>query len=351
MFKQLLASLFVLSFLSFNVLAKNSDNPFAKKDVLNISKDTVWEIDKKAVQATKSTGDGKGAFYHLQFDNKQLKLTVTSDADGVSPKKFSQLEIKDIKIDGKQSPLFKWCLNNQERHKRFLQQGLKVKNGICTISGSSGTFVMRLNKDTLTSLQTGSSLSIMLKPFRTQLELNYDISDFKDMYMALNAKPAPVVAKPVPVVAAPAIAKTATAKPSKKCWAGAPPQYSNIKSIEYNCDDAAGKKDAEVQVTMLVNKEKEKEKKLAAEREKQRKLAEEKKQKELAAQLKQEELLQAEAAAIAASQAKQAELGGEITAKMVAVCEKYWDKGEHRCYCQKYIEYAPSSIQASSTCE
>ena len=345
MFKQLFASLLVLCLLSFNVLAKNSDDPFAKKGVLNIGKDVAWDIDKKAVQARKSAADGKGSFYHLQFDNKQLKLSISSDASGASPKKFNQLEIKEVKIDGNQVPIFKWCLNNQERHKRFLQQGLKVKNGVCIINGSTGSFVMRLNKDTLNSLQTGNRLSIMLKPFRTQLELNYDISDFKDMVLVLNAKPAPVV---VPVAVA---TKPAPTKSVRKCWAGAPPQYSKIKSVEYDCDDAMAKLDAETWVTKLVNKEKEKEKKLAAEKEKQRKLAEEKKQQELAAKLKQDELMQAEAAAIAASQAKQAEIGGEITAKMLKVCEKYWNKGEHRCYCQKYIEHAPKSIQESSTCE
>ena len=349
MFKQLFASLLVLCILSFNVLAKNSNDPFAKKDTLSIGKDVAWDIDKKAVQATKSMSDGKGSFYHLQFDNKQLTLSISSDASGASPKKFNQLEIKDVKIDGNQVPIFKWCLNNQERHKRFLQQGLKVKNGVCAIDGGAGSFVMRLNKDTLASLQAGSRLSMVLKPFRTQLELNYDISDFKDMVLVLNAKPAPVVAP----VAAPVAAtkKTAAPKPVRKCWAGVPPQYNKIKSVEYDCDDATAKLDAETWVTKLVNKEKEKEKKLAVEKEKQRKLAEEKKQKELAAKLKQEELIQAEAAAIAASEAKQAEIGGEITAKMLKVCEKYWSKGEHRCYCQKYIEHAPKSIQESSTCE
>jgi len=342
MFKQLFASLLILCLVSFNAVA--GDNPFAKKDTLNIGKDIAWELDKKAVLATKSSSDDKGAFYHLQFDNKQLKLIMSSDANGASPKKFSQLEIKDVRIDGKQSPLFKWCLNNQERHKRFLQQGLKVKKDVCIINGNAGAFIMRLNKDTLKSLQTGSRLLIMLKPFRTQLELNYDISDFKDMYLALNAKPAPVAA-------APAVAKTATIKPGRKCWAGAPPQYSTIKSVEYDCDDATSKLGAEVWISKLVNKEKEKNRKLVAKQEKQRKIAEEKKRKAQAEKLKQEQLLQAEAAAIAASQAKQAEIGGEITMKMVKMCEKYWNKGEHRCYCQKYIEHAPKSIQASSTCE
>jgi hypothetical protein len=342
MFKQLSASLFILCFLGFNAFA--ADNPFAKKDVLNIGKDVSWKIDKKAVLAEKSIADGKGTFYHLVFDNKQLEVNISSDEAGASPKKFNQLEVKNIKIDGKQNPLFRWCLNNQERHSRFLQQGLSVKKDICVIDGNAGTFIMRLNRDTLKSLQNGRRLSIMLKPFRTQLVLNYDISDFKDMYLALNARPAPVVAAPV-------VKKAATVKPARKCWAGAPPKYSTIKSIEYDCDDATARADAESRVMKQVNTEKEKEKKLAAEKERKRKLVEEKKQKELAEKLRQEERLQAEAAAVAASQAKQAEIGGEITTKMVKMCEKYWSKGEHRCYCQKYIEHAPKSIQASSTCK
>ncbi len=342
MFKQLTASLFMLCFLGFNVLA--AENPFAKKDVLNTGKDVAWKIDKEAVLAEKSMGDDKGAFYHLAFDNKQLVLSISSDTEGLSPKIFNQLEVKNIKIDGKQSPLFKWCLNNQERHNRFLQQGLKVKKDICSIDGGVGTFVMRLNKDTLQSLQNGRRLSIMVKPFRTQLELNYDISDFKDMYLALNARAAPVARVPASVNAA-------AVKSARKCWAGAPPKYNKIKSVEYDCNDSMAKLDAENWVMKLVNKEKEKEAKLAVEKESKRKLAEEKKQKALAAKLKQEELLQAEAAAIAASEAKQAEISGEIATKMVKVCEKYWKKGEHRCYCQKYIEHAPKSIQASSTCK
>lgn len=344
MFKRLFVSVFVLCTLSVNVLAK-SDNPFAKSDVMNVGKDVSWDIDKKAVEATKSASDGKGSYYHLQFDNKQLKLSISADAAGAKPKSFKQLEIKDVKINGKQSPLFKWCLSNQERHSRFLQQGLKVKKGICSIDGTAGSFTMRLNKDTLNSLQAGSRLTIMLKPFRTPVELNYDIGDFKNMYLALNTKPAPAAAAPV------AAAKTTAAKPVKKCMAGPPAAYKQIKPVEYNCADAAAKKDAEARVTKLVNQEKEKQKKLAAEKEKQRKLAEEKKQQELAAKLAQEEKLAAEAAAIAASEAKQAQIGGEITQKMLKVCEKYWSKGEHRCYCEKYIEHAPSSIQASSTCK
>lgn len=342
MFKQLSASLFILCFLSFNVMAAN--NPFAKKDVLNVGKDVAWKINKKALLAEKTVGDEKGTYYHLVFDNRQITLSISSDEEGASSKKFNQLEVKNIKVDGKQNPLFKWCLNNQERHNRFLQQGLSVKKDICIIDGAAGTFIMRLNKDTLQSLKNGRRLSIMLKPFRTPLVLNYDISDFKDMYLALNAKPASIIA-------APAIQKTVSPKIARKCWAGAPPKYSKIKSVEYDCDDSMAKLDAENWVMKLVNKEKEKEMKTAAEKEKKQRLAEEKKQKAVAEKAKQDELLRAEAAAVAASLAKQAEIGGEIATKMVKMCEKYWSKGEHRCYCQKYIEHAPKSIQASSTCK
>lgn len=344
MFNRFSASFLILYFFSFNVLAINANNPFAKNESLNIGKEVAWNIDKNAMLATKTASDEKGTFYHLQFDNKQLKIFISNDAEGNSPKSFNQLEVKDVEIDGKQSPLFKWCLANQERHSRFLQQGLSVKKNICVIDGGAGTFIMSLNKDTLVSLQGGSRLAVQLKPFRTPLDLNYDITDFKDMYLALNAKPQ-AAAKPV-VAAAPAVVEE-----KKKCWAGAPAQYKNIKSVEYDCADASAKINAETQIVSLVNQEKAKEQKIAAEKERQRKLAEEKKQKELAEKLKMEEQLRLEAAAEAASAAKQAQINAEISEKMVKVCEKFWDKGEHRCYCEKYIEYAPASIQASSTCK
>ncbi len=333
MFNRFFVSLFIAFVFSTSVSAKNNDNPFAKTESLNIGKDISWEIDNDTVVATKTTGDGKGAFYHLKFDNRQLELMISSDAKGLTPKKFNQLEIINVMIDGKDSLLFKWCLNNQQRHNRFLQQGLKVKKDICTVDGDAGRFVMRLNKNTLTSLQQGSRLLILLKPFRTSLELYYDLGDFKDMYVALNTKPADetnVVVEKIKSVNV----------PKKKCLLDAPVKFKNIKSVEYACDNAAEKKDAEQQLSKLVNEE------MA----RQQKLAEQKKQKELAAKLKQEEQLKAEAAAIAASEAKQAAISSEITQKMLNVCEKYWNKGEHRCYCQKFIEYAPAEIQANSTC-
>ena len=90
---------------------------------------------------------------------------------------------------------------------------------------------------------------------------------------------------------------------------------------------------------------------VALEKEKKRKLAEANKKKRLAEKALQNTALQAETAAIAASQANQLKINDNITQKMVNVCKKYWDKGEHRCYCQKYIEHAPSNIRANSSCK
>lgn len=350
MLNRVFVSIFVLFIFSFHVFAKNSNTPFAKNEALNIGKEFSWEIDKKLARATKSAGDNKGNYYHLQFDNKQLKLIISSDVKGVVAKKFSQLEIKDVAIDGKQSLLFKWCLNNQQRHNRFLQQGLAVKKNVCSIDGDAGSFVMSLNKDTLLSLQNGKRLSITLSPFRTPLELNYDISDFRDMTLTLNAK-----VEPVAIAASP---KQVANKIYKKCQVELPARYSNVKPVEYDCGDEAAKKEAETRVVLFVNQEIAKQQSLAAiaaekaaEREQQRKLLAEQRQKALAEKLKLEEKLQRETAAIAASEVKQAQLSDEITQKMLKVCEKYWNKGEHRCYCQKYIKHAPGIIQASSTCK
>ncbi|HHJ35852.1 MAG TPA: hypothetical protein ENJ87_08800 [Gammaproteobacteria bacterium] len=353
MFNRFYLPFLLLFMMSTSVLAVNSNNPFARNKSINIGKDISWEINKDSMVATKSAGDDKGNYYHLRFDNRQLELFISSDPDGDQPKNFTQLEIKDVKIDGKQSPLFKWCLNNQQRHSRFLQQGLSVKKNICEVDSSSGSFVMHLNSDTLAALKNGNRLSIMIKPYRTPLDLTYDISDFKDMFLVLNTKPVPVVAAP---------ADKAVEMPGKKCWAGPPAKYKNIKSVEYDCDDTAARNDAEKWVIKLVNQERAKDQKLATEkaavaaeknreRERLRKAAEEKKKKQAALKLKQDEVLQAEAAAIAASVAKQAQIGDEITQKMLKVCNKYWSKGEHRCYCQKYIDHAPAEIKAKSTCE
>jgi hypothetical protein len=349
MFNHLILSFFVLLF-SFNVSASSSFNNAAKNETLNIGKEISWKIDKKYVVAAKSASDKEGNYYHLQFDNKQLKLIISSDAKGEFPKKLNRLEIKDVKVDGKQNLLFKKCLANQQRHDRFLQQGLTVMDSPCIIDGDAGSFVMQLNKEALLALMNAKRLSIKFSFFRTQIVLNYDISDFEDMFLALNAE-----FESIAIVAAPK-------QTSKKCWAGPPAKYTYIRPAEYDCSDNVAKKEAEAGVIKRVRLEIAKEQKIAAiaaektakkvaEKERRRKLAEEKTRKALEMKLIQEKSLQIEAAAIAASEIKQVQLSYEATQRMLKLCNKIWRNGKHRCYCQKYIRFAPDNIQANSSCE
>lgn len=336
MFKRFLIIFCLGLIISPNVSA---NNPFAKSDVITIGNDVKWSLDKEAGLATRSISDSDGNHYHLRFNNRQLELLISQDADGKQPKRFQQLDVKDVRIDGKQSTLFRWCLNNQESHDRFLQQGLAVRNDVCVSDGSKGQFVMQLDKTTLQALQSSKELSIVLKPFRTPLDLQYDNSGFADMVVALNAQPESPVS---------AVAVSAVSNVKKICLSSPPPKYRSIKPIEYDCSDQQARQSADDRIGNLVSQQKQIE-------EKQLRLAEEKRQQQLAAaeaeRLKQEELRRAEAAAIAASEAKQAEINSEIVAKMVAVCDKFWSKGEHRCYCQKYIDHAPGEIQANSSCQ
>ena len=129
----------------------------------------------------------------------------------------------------------------------------------------------------------------------------------------------------------------------KKCKAEAPKGYKGLKAIEYNCDDAAAKSAATAKIDKQVASINEQRKKAAAEAERKRKEAE-------AARLAREEALKKEQEALEASAAVQAELSSDITNKMLAVCKKQWADGNSRCYCEKYLEFAPSHIKPNPEC-
>jgi len=327
--------------LSTSVIAKNSDNPFEKGASVDIGRDAAWVITNKT--ATRS-GSDSGTFYHLFYDRKQLRLRITNSAEDseAAAKHHDQFAVNDVLLDGKRLPVFQWCLNNQERHKRFLQQGLKVKKEVCKNQGEVGTFTMRLNVATLDMLKKGKKLTYDLKPFRSDVEVTFDISDFSNVVAKLNSGKPPVAAKPRP--------KSAPVATAKKCKASPPAGYSEVKAVEYNCTDTTAKKKATASVNTAVSKERESRKKLAAEREKKRLATEKANANKLANQKVAEEKLASEQAALAASAAQQQAISSDIADKMIAVCQKKWDKGEHRCYCEKYISHAPKAIQENSTC-
>lgn len=329
------------------------DNPFAKSVDIDFGTDIAWQVKNK--QALKSGESSDGTYYHLGFDGKQLRLRVgESQQDTESAaKNFDQFAVEDIKVDGKRLPLFQWCLKNQERHARFLQQGLSVKKNICANQGEKGAFLMNLNQASLDRLKSGKKLSITIRPYRTSMTVNYTLADFSAMVDKLitpaSVAPAAVVAVPV-VPAKPSLKVAAPVTKKQTCKIDPPAGMASLKPVKYICDNAASKANANKAMVGHVNVEKARLKKVAAEKERKRLAAQASKKKAEEEAKRLEEEKKAEQEAIAASQLKQEAIGAEIAAKMLGVCNKMWNKGEHRCYCEKYIDKAPASIQASSTC-
>lgn len=324
-------------------IASKFDNPFEKNISVDIGRDSGWVISDGS--ATRSGSDADN-FYHLNYDRKQLRLRITEGADDSvdSARQYQQFAIEEVQVDGKRLPVFQWCLNNQPRHSRFLQQGLSISNDVRINQGESGTFYMRLNVATLKLLEQGKTLSFTIRPFRTAIDVNFDISDFSTMSAQLAV---PAIAKAVE----PAKAKAAApVKTVEKCRAEPPAGIVEVKTIEYNCGDAVAKKMAESSIAELVKKERERKEKAAAERERKRLAVEAARKKELEAKKAAEAALAAEQAAIAASLAKQEAINNEIANKMIAVCKKKWAAGEHRCYCEKYLEHAPAGIKSDPSC-
>jgi len=346
----LTACMFFILYLPAMVLAVE-DNPFDKGKSVNIGSDNEWLIKNKT--ATRSGSDA-GNFYHLFYDRKQLRLHITDGAEDseASAKKFQHLAIEDVKVDGKRLPVFQWCLGNQQKHTRFLEQGLKVKKGVCKNEGEVGTFSMRLNAATLGVLKNGQTLSFKIKPFRSSLNVNFDISDFSNMAVSLKPKKLPVQEQ---AVQAAVVEKVIV---PEKCLANPPKGFAKIKSAEYLCNDAAAKDEAEAGIAALVVKERKRVVKRAAEQERKRKQAAaaaekakaEKQAKALADKKAEEERIAAEQAALAEAEASKQLMNADITNKMLAVCQKKWAVGEHRCYCEKFIEHAPEGIASDPSC-
>jgi len=336
-FKIVLLSLLLIS---TQLSARIEQNPFAKSLENVVGSDVAWQYTNDAATKISQDGQDSGTYYHLKFNGKSLRLSLNSDAtDSIaSARHFEQFAVDDVLIDDKRVPLFQWCLSHQQRHDRFLQQGLTVDKNICENQGENGIFVMMLNQDTLAQLQAGKTLTFVIKPFRTPIIIKYQLADFNAMLTTLVNKQAPV--KPVTKAPAPA-----TKTVARVCKIAPPAGFEMIKPIEYPCDSVVDETEAN--------------KTMQAKVEEHRKKIEEqnhgKQQADLAAKKKAEDerlklelQKKQEAEAIAASKLKQQELTVDITNKMLAVCRKMWDKGEHRCYCEKYIDQAPENIKALS---
>ena len=320
MVKRRILTVLMILFMCSPVMVLAKDNPFEKEANVTIGSNNKWQI--KGQTATRS-GSNSGDYYHLFYDRKQLRLRITTGAEdsGASARKYEKLAVEDVQVDGQRLSLFKWCLANQQKHSRFLQQGLKVKQEVCRNRGGEGVFVMRLNAETLETLNKGQTLSFTIKPFRSSMTVNFDISDFSEMTAKLSDK-----LKPVPAINSNNVVTV------EICMAKPPKGFARIRSVEYACKNSAAKDQAKASVAVMVAKERKRQHAEAA--------------KKKAA----EDALAVERAALAEAAASKRVVNADITNKMLAVCMKKWAAGEHRCYCEKFITHAPMGIESDPTC-
>lgn len=337
----------------------SGQSPFDKAIMVTASHDIAWEFGEQT--ATKSVKGKDGTWYHLFYDGLRLRLRLTGSVQDspYAARQFDEFAVYDVKIDGHRLDVFQWCLNNQQKHNRYLQQGLSVKKEVCQNQGEQGTYVMRLTKDMIKALNEGNVIEYELKPYRTTVKVKFMIDDFDKVNNEFKRQQeaklaeqraqeeqaiAESKARAKAAAAAPVAAVAPKSKSKAKCKIGPPEGFSQVKAIAYDCDDDKARTKAKASVDSKVEEIQQQRKKAAAEEERKRKKAE-------AARLAEEEAKRKEQEALAASAAIQAELSSDITKKMIAVCEKNWAEGEHRCYCEKYIKYAPASIQANSSCK
>ena len=246
---------------------------------------------------------------------------------------LDSLAISKISIDGRQLPIFAWCLENQQNPGKKLKQNAVVANDVCINSGGGGDFIINLDDDTRRILKNASKLEMTIEPYGRPVKLIYTMSGYAPIMAKIN-KPVvvPVVKKPV-VKAAPKPVVVVKPKPKPKpkpvkmCYARPPVDFkSAVPAMAYPCKDALKKSNAETKISARVEHEK---KKMAAELKaaNDEKLAREKSvednQREVEWDAKQNEL-------------------------WISRCKRHWAKNRSPCYCEKYLEQAPAGV--NNTC-
>lgn len=343
----------------------NKHNPFKKEIVVTAGHDIAWQFGEHT--ATRSVQGVDGTWYHLFYDGLRLRLRLTGSAEDsqYAARQFEDFAVYDVKIDGKRLNAFQWCLSNQDGHHRFLQQGLSVKKAICQNKGEQGAFVMRLTKDILAALNSGHVIEYELKPVRAKVRVKFSIDDFNTVISELSRQnaarraagspePVPLAVAPAAVAAAPASAPAPEKKPETrpKCKLDPPKGFPEINSIEYECDNLVNMINAQAAIDLKVEQIYQRRNKSAVETQEERKRLESaRNRKQAEAARRAKEALKKEQEALAASAEVQEELSTDIAKKMISVCGKKWAAGEHRCYCEKYIEFAPAKIKANPECK
>jgi hypothetical protein len=317
----------------FSISAQAGMNPFKKTKNYKFENDVSWYSKENSAVKSGSVKDGSDTLnYHLNISKDRLRLRLgKNDPSGELENTIGldKLAIVDVLVDGRRFSLFDWCLSNQDRPGKKLKQGAIVSNDACVNAGG-GDFTMALDKTGRNLLKTAQKIEFIVEPFNRPVKLIYTMTGYAAIMSEIDKPvPPPVVKKEAPkVVAKPKPkskpkARAKSKKVVKMCFAKAPADFSSaVKSVAYPCENKAKKASAEKNVASKVKKEKQK---MSAE----------------LARIKQEEDARKKASS---SDKREMEWAKKQTEIWVKRCEKHWSKGVSPCFCEKYMDQAPSGV-------
>lgn len=325
-----------LALIGWSAISHADINPFKKAKSYKFKNNIAWYLKEDSAVKSGTSKDGADTlYYHLNISKDRLRLRLgKNDPSGEleDTRSMGKLAIVDVKLDGKRLDKFQWCLDNQERPDKKLDQGAVVANDACVNAGG-GDFIINLDEASRSILMSAQKIDFVVEPFGRPVNLSYTMAGFAGIMSQLDKpkpEPKPVEKKPEPKI----VAAKPKPKPKpipkkvvKMCSAEPPADFAGaIKSISYPCVNTARKAKAEAAIAASVEKEKQK---MAAELERIRQ-EEEAKKKALVNDKREIEWAK-----------KQADM-------WIKRCSKHWSKGTSPCFCEKYLDQAPEGV--TNTC-
>ena len=312
-------------------------NPFKKSKNYTFSSNVSWyEHNNAAIKSGSARDGGDTNYYHLNIDKHRLLLRLgKNDPSGEleNTRPLDSMAISDVSVDGRQLPLFAWCLENQQNPAKKLKQDAVVANDVCINAGGGGDFIINLDDETRGLLKQASKLEMTIEPYGRPVKLIYTMAGYAPIMAKIN-KPVviPVVKKPV-VKAPPKPLVVVKPKPKPKpkavkmCYARPPIDFkSAVPAMAYPCKDELKKTSAETKISVRVEYE----------------------TKKMAAELKaarDEKLVRQKSVA---DNKREVEWDSKQNELWISRCERHWAKNRSPCYCEKYLERAPAGV--NNTC-
>ncbi len=197
---------FVLVFIfAFSNVSHAGKNPFKKFKRYAFGADVRWYETNGAAMKSGSVRKGSDInYYHLNIDKFRILLRLgKNDPSGEleNTRRLTNMQISDVKVDGRRLPIFAWCLKNQQNPSAKLIQNAVVANDVCINTGGGGDFVIILDNETRHILKTANEIEFVVEPYGRAIKLSYNLFGFAHIMAKIN-KPKP---KQKPIIPVPAV--------------------------------------------------------------------------------------------------------------------------------------------------